>query len=85
MSEITEVKTSIKKISSIFNDIKNTNADHIPKLEKFPPKLTELIKNFEEMKVNNIKKIESNTDEIYTLKDNISHNKRDIQNLEEGI
>jgi chromosome segregation ATPase len=85
MSEITDAKTSLKKILSIFNEINGLNIDSLPKLKQFPTKLLELIEQFENEKNNNNKTIESNIDEIDSLKTKISQNNRDILKYEEEI
>ncbi len=83
MSQITEIKTSLKKIISTLEDISNSNADYIPKLIDHPTKLLELVEQFEQEKNNNIKTIENHTDEINSLKNKITQNKREIEKLQE--
>ncbi len=85
MSEITEAKTSMKKIISIVDEIIASNSDSIPKLKTHPIQLLELIEQFESEKNTNIKTIEANTDETNSLKNKISQNNRDIIKLEEEI
>lgn len=83
MSEITDAKTALKKIISTIEEINSLSIDSIPKLQVFPTKLLEMIEQFEEEKNNNIKIIESNTDELNSLKSKIAQNNRDITRLEE--
>jgi chromosome segregation ATPase len=83
MSEFTEIKSNIKKITSIFNTLNNLNQDHIPKLEKYPPDLSQLVQDFEDEKQANMNQIDKNADEIETLKNKIAQNRRDIKNLQE--
>lgn len=85
MSYITEVKTSLKKISSIIEGINGLNKDSMPKLIEHTKKILELIEKFEEEKNSNLKTIESNTDNINSLKNKISQNNRNSLNLEEEI
>lgn len=83
MSEITDAKTSLKKIISTIEEINSNNTDTIPKLKEHPTKLLELIEQFENEKNNNVKTIEANDDEINNLKNKISQNNRDIIKLDE--
>ena len=83
MSELTEVKTSIKRISSILDETDGLSKDSLPKLKDFPLKLLSLVEQFEDAKNTNLKTIENNSDEINNLKNTISQNKRDITKLEE--
>ena len=81
---ITETKSSLKKILSIIEELNGLNSDSIPKLQAQPTNLLEEIGKFEEFKTTNLNKIESNDDEINSLKNKISQNQRDIATLEEG-
>ncbi len=83
MSEITEVKTSIKKIVTIFTEIKGINSDSISNLENYPDKLLELVEKFEQEKNDNVRTIESNSEEMNNLKNKISQNNRDVIKFEE--
>ena len=83
MSELTSVKTAIRRISSIFQELESSTKDQIPKLAKFNPNLTTLVENFENEKNDNVKKIQTKNDEIETLKNKVSQNNREILNLEE--
>ena len=83
MSELTSVKTAIRRISSIFEEIKSSTDDQIPKLSKFSPNLLTLVENFENEKNENAKKIQIKNDEIESLKNKLSQNNREILNLEE--
>ncbi|MFX0073276.1 MAG: hypothetical protein ACFFAO_19525 [Candidatus Hermodarchaeota archaeon] len=78
MSGITDAKTSLKKIVSILEEIGGINADSVPKLKEHPAKLLEQVELFENEMNTNIKTIESNTDEINSLKNKISQNNREI-------
>lgn len=80
---LTESKSSLKKILSIIEEINNLNNDSIPKLQAQPNNILGLIEKFEESKASNLKMIESNDDEINSLKNKISQNQRDITSLEE--
>jgi len=84
MSELTTVKTAIRRISSIFEEIESSTKDQIPKLTKFNPNLLTLVEKFENEKNDNAKKIQTKNDEIESLKNKVSQNNRDILNLEEG-
>ncbi len=81
---ITETKSSLKKILSIIEELNRLNSDSIPKLQAQPTNLLEEIGKFEEVKTTNLNSIESNDDEINSLKNKISQNQRDIATLEEG-
>ena len=81
---ITETKSSLKKILSIIEELSGLNSDSIPKLQAQPTNLLEEIGKFEEIKTTNLNTIESNDDEINSLKNKISQNQRDIAALEEG-
>ena len=83
MSEITEVKTAIKRVLSIFEEIKKDTDDYLPKLSNYPADLSTAVENFEQTKTANVKKIEANVDEIQSLKKKKSDNNREILNLEE--
>jgi len=78
MSEITDVKASLKKIISVIDEIIGINSDSVPKLKDHPGNLLNLVEQFEDEKNNNVKTIEGNTDEINSLKNKISQNNRDI-------
>ena len=81
---ITDTKSSLKKILSIIEELNGLNSDSIPKLQTQPNNLLEQIGKFEEAKSNDLKTIESNDDEINSLKNKISQNQRDITSLEEN-
>ncbi|MBY9007293.1 MAG: hypothetical protein KGD63_11105 [Candidatus Lokiarchaeota archaeon] len=85
MSGITDSKSAIKKILMLIDEMKRINSDSIPKLIEQPNKLLESVEAFEIEKNNNLKTIETNTDEINGLKTKISQNDRDILKLEEDI
>ncbi|MFX0039212.1 MAG: hypothetical protein ACFFCY_06310 [Promethearchaeota archaeon] len=81
---ITDTKSSLKKILSIIEELNRLNSDSIPKLQTQPNNLLEQIGKLEEIKTNDLKTIESNDDEINSLKNKISQNQRDITSLEEN-
>lgn len=83
MSELPSVKTAIRRISSIFEEIEGSTKDQIPKLAKFSPKLLSSVEKFENEKNENAKKIQTKNDEIESLKSKLSQNNREILNLEE--
>ncbi|MFX1394473.1 MAG: hypothetical protein ACFFAH_12985, partial [Promethearchaeota archaeon] len=67
MSEITEVKTSIKRITSILEETNGITDNSLPKLKQHPSKLLEQVEKFESEKNSNINTIESNSDNINSL------------------
>ncbi|MFX1312225.1 MAG: hypothetical protein ACFFHD_06395 [Promethearchaeota archaeon] len=81
---ITDTKSSLKKILSIIEELNELNSDSVPKLKTQPTNILEQIQRFEEIKANDLKNIESNDDEINSLKNKISQNQRDITTLEES-
>ena len=85
MSEtpILDVKTSLKKMASIIVDISGLNSDYIPKLRMQPEKILEELEKYEDGKNLLLKTIESNTEKIYSFKNKISQNQRDIVKFEE--
>ncbi len=85
MSEtpILDVKTSLKKMVSTIVDISGLNSDYIPKLRMLPEKILEELEKYEDGKNLLLKTIESNTEEIYSFKNKISQNQRDIVKFEE--
>ncbi len=83
MSFITEGKAALKKIISVVEEIDNLNIDSMPRIKEYSQNLLEMIGDFENTRLNNLKKIETNTEEINSLKNKISQNNRDIANLEE--
>lgn len=82
---ITDSKTAIKKILLLVDEIKNINSDTIQKLINQPNKLLESVKAFETEKIADLNTIESNADEISSLKNKITQNKRDIVKINEDI
>ncbi|TXT65241.1 MAG: hypothetical protein BAJALOKI3v1_120048 [Promethearchaeota archaeon] len=82
---ITDSKTAIKKILLLVDEIKGINSDSIPKLTDQPNKLLETVEAFEAEKTADLNTIESNSDEITSLKNKITQNKRDIVKLNEDI
>jgi len=83
MSEITDAKTSLKKIITTIEEIVGINSETVPKLKDHPTNLLNLIEQFENEKNNNVKTIESNDDEMNSLKNKISQNNRDIIKFDE--
>lgn len=83
MSEITDAKTSLKKIISTIEEITGINTESVPKLKEHPTNLLNLIEQFENEKNSNVKTIESNDDELNSLKNKISQNNRDIIKFDE--
>ena len=83
MSEITEAKTSLKKILLLINEISNISSDSLTRLGTQPDKILESIELLEQEKNNNLKTIDSNIDEINTLKNQITEKQRAISQLEE--
>ena len=81
---ITDTKSSLKKILSIIEELNGLNSDSIPKLQTQPNNLLEQVGKFEEAKKSDLRTIESNDDEINSLKNKISQNQRDITSLEEN-
>ncbi|MBD3215120.1 MAG: hypothetical protein GF311_21110 [Candidatus Lokiarchaeota archaeon] len=82
---ITDSKTAIKKILLLVDEINGINSDSIPKLTDQPNKLLETVEAFEAEKTADLNTIESNSDEITSLKNKITQNKRDIVKLNEDI
>ncbi|NVM16836.1 MAG: hypothetical protein HWN80_03915 [Candidatus Lokiarchaeota archaeon] len=85
MSEtpLLDAKTSLRKMTSIIVDISGLNNDYIPKLRMQPEKILDELEKYEDEKNLLLKTIESNTEEINSIKNRISQNQRDIVKLEE--
>ena len=81
---LTDTKSSLKKILSIIEELNGLNSDSVPKLIAQPTNILEEIAKFEEEKNNNLRNIETNDDEMVSLKNKISQNQRDIATLEEN-
>ena len=81
---LTDTKSSLKKILSIIEELSGLNSDSVPKLQAQPTNILEEIAKFEEEKNNNLRTIETNDDEMVSLKNKISQNQRDIATLEES-
>jgi len=81
---LTDTKSSLKKILSIIEELNRLNSDSIPKLQTQPNNLLEQIGKLEEAKANDLRNIETNDDEINSLKNKISQNQRDIASFEES-
>ena len=84
MSEITDTKSSLKKIVSIIEEMQVINSETLPKILEHPNNLLNLVASFEEQRNANLNTIESNNNEINSLKNKISQNERDIAKLEEN-
>jgi len=85
MSNLTDAKTSLKKIISDIEEINRLTSGTMEKLISEPGKILELIEKFEEEKSAALKTIDMNTDEITTLKNKFSQNASEISKLEEEI
>ncbi len=83
MSEITDVKSTLKKAISVLEETTAINNDSLPKILENPNTLLSQIAIFEEKRTANLNTIEANKDEINTLKNKIAQNERDIAKLEE--
>jgi len=85
MSEtpLLDAKTSLKKMTSMIVDISGLNSDYIPKLRMQPEKILEELEKYEDEKNALLKTIQSNNEEISTLKNKISQNQRDNIGFEE--
>ncbi|MBY9012801.1 MAG: hypothetical protein KGD70_10545 [Candidatus Lokiarchaeota archaeon] len=85
MSEtpLLDAKTSLKKMTSMIVDISGLNSDYIPKLRMQPEKILEELEKYEDEKNGLLKTIQSNIEEIITLKNKISQNQRDNIGFEE--
>ncbi|MHA1985273.1 MAG: hypothetical protein ACW98D_01420 [Promethearchaeota archaeon] len=81
---LTDTKSSLKKILSIIEELNGLNTDSVPKLQAQPSNILGNIETFEEEKATNLRTVESNDDEINSLKNKISQNQRDITGLEEN-
>ena len=81
---LTDTKSSLKKILSIIEELNGLNSDSIPKLQTQPNNLLEQIGKLEETKASDLGSIETNDDEINSLKNKISQNQRDIATFEEN-
>ncbi|MEJ2251885.1 MAG: hypothetical protein P8Y70_16105 [Candidatus Lokiarchaeota archaeon] len=85
MSEITESKTSIKKILLLVEEIENLNTQNMPKLNEKPSDILQNIENLENDRNEIITTIESNDNKITSLKEKISQDNRNIAKLNENI
>ena len=84
MSEITDTKSSLKKIVSIIEEMQVINSETLPKILEHPNNLLNLVVSFEEARNANLNTIESSNNEINSLKNKIAQNERDISKLEEN-
>lgn len=83
MSFITDAKSALKKIVSVVEEIDTLNTDSMPRIKEYSQSLLEMIGQLESARLDNLKRIEINTDEIGSLKTKIAQNQRDITILEE--
>jgi len=81
---LTDTKSSLKKIFSIIEELNGLNSDSVPKLQTQPTSILEHIEKLESDKASDLSNIETNDDEINSLKNKISQNQRDITSLEEN-
>ena len=84
MSEITETKSSLKKIVSIIEEMQVINSETLPKILEHPNNLLTFVATFEEQRNASLNTIESNNNEINSLKNKISQNERDSSKLGEN-
>ena len=84
MSEITETKSSLKKIVSIIEEMQAINSETLPKILEHPNNLLTFVATFEEQRNASLNTIESNNNEINSLKNKISQNERDSAKLGEN-
>lgn len=85
MSEVTNAKTSFKKIISLIDELNRINTDHTPKLVEQLREMLELIEKVGEERRASLEQVESNADEINALKNKIFQNTRDISSLDEEL
>jgi len=83
LSELTDTKSNLKKIISVLEALQSLNTDSIPKILESPNNLLNSVTSFEEQRTAVLAKIESNKDEINSLKNKIAQDERDIAKLEE--
>lgn len=81
---LTDTKSSLKKIFSIIEELNGLNTDSVPKLQTQPTNILEHIEKLENDKAKDLSNIETNDDEINSLKNKLSQNQRDIATLEES-
>jgi chromosome segregation ATPase len=85
MSEITESKTSIKKILLLVEEIENLNTQNIPKLKEKPNEILNSIESLGIERNEILNTIEANNKSITSLKEKISRNNRDVAKLKEDL
>jgi chromosome segregation ATPase len=78
-----DAKTSLKKMISIIADISGLNTEFIPKIRSQPEMILGSIDKYEGVKGDLITKINTNIEQINTLKNKILQNQRDIIKLSE--
>lgn len=85
MSELTNAKSSLKKILLLIDDINTLNQESYPKLKEQPNNILTSLEQFEQTKNENVNTINVNSDEISALKTKITENKLEISNKEREI
>jgi len=80
---LVDVKTALKKFTSIIVNLSGLNSDFIPKLRIQPEKILEELEKYEDGKNDKIRALNSNYEKINTLKNKISQSQRDIIKFEE--
>ena len=84
MSEsLVDVKTALKKFTSIIVNLSGLNSDYIPKLRIQPEKILEELEKYGDGKNVLINALKSKYEEINTSKNKISQSQRDIGKFEE--
>jgi chromosome segregation ATPase len=76
-----DAKTSLKKMISIIADISGLNTEFIPKIRSQPEMILGSIDKYEGVKGDLITKINTNNEQINSLKNNILQTQRDIIKL----
>ncbi len=85
MSELTNAKSSLKKILLLIDDINSLNQESYPKLKEQPNNILTSLEQFEKTKNEHINTINVNSDEISALKTKITEDKLEIGNKETEI
>ncbi len=82
---ITESKSSINKLLMLVEEINTLNTESIPKMTEQPKNILQALESFEVEKKGKEDTIESNKENINSLKERISKNERTIAKLKEEI
>lgn len=85
MSDITEAKTALKKILTLIEEVNKITSDSMSNLKSEPDKILQNIEKFEGEKNSELKTIETNIEEISTLKNKFSQNENEIAKFDEEI